>query len=136
MNNNLDCVLAMPGNAATGGMPFVAEPEDMDQWPEAAVTENTVATIIEIIKRGYQGVKIECYSLSGGRMVVNYLTNEETPEGVILPALLAFAREGTSLPTAKVISVLERIYREHNLPPPKKQKSTARPVAGSKQQPT
>ncbi len=107
-------------NVATGGLPTVDNPEDIDKWPSAAVTEQAFASIIEIIHRGYQGVRIDYGRLSGGRTIINYLTKEATPEGVIVGAVMDFARAGSALPKAEVISVLERIYREQGLTLPTK----------------
>ncbi len=108
-------VLMMPGNELTGGLPYLATPEDMDQWPSAKATEQAVETIAKIIKLGFEGVKLENPELLDGRAAVMFLTNENTPEGLMTLTLLMFARSGVFLPVEESISILERIYREQGL---------------------
>jgi len=113
-----DVVLVMPGNAASGGEPFVAKPVDIDAWPSATATEVAIETLIEIVRRGYTGVKLETYTLSDGRMVFNRYTDDTTPEGRMAEGLMALACVGKSIPVAESLAILERLYLEDGLPPP------------------
>lgn len=110
-----DTVLVMPGSAATGGPPYMAQPTDLDTWPSATATEVAIDTLVEIVKRGYGGVKLETYPLSDGRMVFNRYTSDTTPEGRLAEGVMALASIGKSQPVADSLAILERIYREQNL---------------------
>jgi hypothetical protein len=108
----------MPANEVTGCLSYLGAPEDMDQWPSAKATELAAETIAKMIKLGFEGVKLESYQLADGRVVINFLTKRDTPEGRMTEGLRMLARSGVSLPVEKSISILERIYREQGLPFP------------------
>lgn len=122
MTDNFDCVMLMPGNEASNGAPVITKPENLDTWPSEKITQQATEAVCEIINRGYQGIKVEHYPLADGRSVNNFLINEQTPEGRLVSDVMAFARQGRALPTAEVISILERIYREQGLAIPQKTK--------------
>ena len=111
----MSITMSMPGTKESGGLPYILEPENADNWPSTSVTEQAIESIVQIIKRGYKGIKAETYPMSGGRLVANFIPIGDTPEGRMTLTLLMFAREGKTLPTDEVISILERIYREQGL---------------------
>jgi hypothetical protein len=107
------------------GLPYIAEPTDIDQWPSAAANEEAVATLVEIVNRGFSGLKLESYALSDGRMGINYFTDDSTPEGRMAGLLMALASLGKSLPVTESMAILDRIYCEQGLPLPTKKKPGA-----------
>lgn len=104
------------------GLPYVSVPVDIDKWPSEAATVEAIKSVIEIVERGYSGVKIECHLLSNSRSLSNFHTNIESPEGRLAQVLMAFASKGTSIPTTEALSILERVYGEQGLPLPTKNK--------------
>jgi hypothetical protein len=119
--NALDMDVVVTG-VDLNGLPYVSVPENIDKWPSEAATEEAIKSVIEIVERGYGGVKIECHLLSNDRSLSNFHTNIETPEGRLVQVLMAFASKGKSIPKTEAVSILERIYREQGLPLPTKNK--------------
>jgi len=124
--NNRDTVLVMPGIDATNGMPHISKPFNLDDWPSEEATRTAINTIAEIIQRGFAGVQGNVCSMPDGRQVCRFACDVETPEGRMAQGLMAFASVGKSQPVATSLAILERIYREQNLPLPQKQNGPAR----------
>lgn len=123
MKSAYACII--PGSAANGGLPYFAEPEDMDQWPSAAVTEQAHRTIAEIVLRGFMGVHVERYRINAAgqeKYLFRYHNDPNTPEGLLAEHILKMASRGKSIPTAMAMSFLVRTYREQGIPLPTKQK--------------
>jgi hypothetical protein len=116
-----DSVFIMPGNVATGGMPYTVDSADLmnvDAWPSEQATLAAFTAIGEIVSLGFEGIRSDVYQASGGRYVGSLCWNDDTPEGRLCAVLLIFASKGKSLPPGEALDILKRIYREQGLPLP------------------
>ena len=121
MSTDFDCVIVMPGNADTGGMPYIAEPENIDLWPSAQATRRAHETLIELFSRGYEGVKLQVAKLSDGHTLIDYQLDAETAAGRFAQIVMMLAKSGRAQPPDEAIAVLNRIYRERGLAIPQTQ---------------
>ncbi len=94
------------------------ELDDADNWPSKEATEQMFANLFAIAERGFEGIRIRRLDAGQGRTLFAPAFNMETPEGRLGQCLHAIATKGRQLPTAEVIAILERVYREQNLPLP------------------
>jgi hypothetical protein len=111
-----DTVFAIPGSAATGGLPYITKPENATTWPSPAAAKTAFDTIAEIYQRGYTGVDFSLFEVDDEHMMTNLNFNQNTPEGRVASNVLGLAREGIPVPATQAIEVIERIYREQGLP--------------------
>lgn len=103
---------------------FCGELDNSDNWPSKDATEQMFANLNAIAERGFDGIRIRHFDAGQGRTLLAPAFNMETPEGRMGQRLHDLATIGRQLPTAEVISILERDYREQNLPlPPSTDKS-------------
>ena len=117
MNQN-DTTFLSCGDSCSGYMPYTFKAEDLDSWPDVTAITEVMATIAEILTRGYQGIVVEDYRLADGRIVSKFFVNLDTPEGRVVPTLLQLAKAGRSLPPKESISILENAYRLNDLAMP------------------
>lgn len=102
-------------------LPFRTELDDADMWKRPETFEWLFDLVVAIIKRGFSGIEINVCDTTPSRGYVGYRYNTATPEGRLLEALWYLARNGnSSLSEQQVIEILERVYREQNIPLPKK----------------
>lgn len=97
---------------------FCGELDNSDNWPSKEATEQLFANLNAIAERGFEGIRIRLFDAGQGRTLLAPAFNMETPEGRMGQCLYTIATKGHRLPTAEVISILERVYREQNLPLP------------------
>jgi hypothetical protein len=97
---------------------FCGELDNADNWPSKEATEQMFANLYAIAERGFEGIRIRLFDAGQGRTLLAPAFNCATPEGRLGQRLHALATRGHQLPTAEVISILERDYREQNLPLP------------------
>jgi hypothetical protein len=97
---------------------FCGELDNADNWPSKEATEQMHENLFAIVERGFGGIRIRHLDAGQGRTLFAPAFNKDTPEGRLGECLYAIATMGRQLPTAEVISILERAYREHDLPLP------------------
>jgi hypothetical protein len=97
---------------------FCGELDNSDNWPSKEATEQMFANLNAIAERGFGGIRIRFLDAGDGRTLLAPAFNSATPEGRMGQCLYTIATKGHQLPTAEVISILERVYREQNLPLP------------------
>lgn len=108
-------VLVMPGDELTGGLPYITEPDDMDEWPSPAAAKQALEAIHTISNQRFSGVQVTQYDLDKDRFLCSLLIDYESPEGKLAFWLITFAKTGRSLPVDECLSILRRIYREQGL---------------------
>ncbi len=107
------------GDACLGGLPYMVEPDDADNWPSQEAFVAIWDTTIAVICLGYLGVKADSLRQSDGRCVYVLHTDMETPEGRVMHCLHGLARRGLCYPKQEVTSFLEEVYKQRGLPAPK-----------------
>jgi hypothetical protein len=120
------------GDANAGYLPYVIEPEDADAWLNPDGETRMVEVLVAIANAGYTGIRFDVYGkTSDDRLLWTLHYNTASPEGRMAVGLYSFAKAGSKLlPVDEMLSILERIYREQELPLPKKQNPSA-PTPGS-----
>jgi hypothetical protein len=94
------------------------ELDNADSWPSKTATDLFSENLIAIVERGFQGVRLRWSQRANGQILMAPAFNMATPEGRLGKCLQAIATKGRQLLTAEVIAILERVYREQNLPLP------------------
>lgn len=105
-------------DSEVGNSFFFGELDDADNWPSKNAADLFSKNLIAIVKRGFQGVRLQWTQRENGQILMAPAFNMATPEGRMFQWLHAIATKGRQLPTAEVVAILERVYREHNLPLP------------------
>lgn len=105
-------------DSEVGNSFFFGDLDGADNWPSKNATDLFSENLIAIVKRGFQGVRLRWTQRENRQILMAPAFNMATPEGRMGQCLHTFATKGHQLPTAEVISILERVYREHNLPLP------------------
>jgi hypothetical protein len=106
------------GDPLRGGLPYIVEAEDSDKFQNQKAITDIWVTTVEVIRRGYCGVRAQSCKLQNGRYFQQFCTNLETPEGRVIRHLHKLAHQGICYPTHEVIFVLEEIYSRRGLPTP------------------
>ncbi len=95
---------------------FFGELDNTDSWPSRAATDQFSENLVAIVERGFQGVRLRSFQRANGQTLNVPAFDTATPEGRMFQRLYAMAKKGRQLPAAEVIAILERDYREHNVP--------------------
>jgi hypothetical protein len=97
---------------------FFGDTENIDNWPSVEASEQFVDNLIALVDRGYLGVQVKYSARPGGGGLLSLAFDLATPEGRLVQFLWHIASRGRQQPTAEIMSVLERVYREQSLPLP------------------
>lgn len=97
---------------------FLGDTANIDNWPSAQASEQFVENLVAIVNRGFMGVQVKYAAKSGGGIWFTQTFDLATPEGRLVNFLSHIASKGFQLPTADIMAILERVYREQGLPLP------------------
>ena len=105
----------LSNEALTGYFPYIAKPDDIDEWPSPAAAKQALEAIHTISNQRFSGVQVTQYDLDKDRFLCSLQIDYESPEGKLAFWLITFAKTGRSLPADECLSILRRIYRENGL---------------------